>query len=73
MKQDFYIQVGLTTLRCQDDVCLVDVPLYIKVHEIQPNGLAQMEEKLLNTVGEIVAKHNGSKTIEKIEKQKRSI
>ena len=63
----FYIQVGLTTLRCQDDVCFVDVPLYVRVHELEQNGLAKMENQLLQTIGEIVAKHNGSKTIEKIE------
>jgi len=69
IKQDFYIEVGMSTLRC-DDVVFVDVPLYIKVHELQPNGLSKMENQLLQTVGEIVAKHNASRTIEKIEKIK---
>ena len=60
-------------MRCADDLVLVDVPLYIQVHEIQPNGLAVMEEKLINTVSEIIAKHNGSKTIEKIENLKKGV
>jgi predicted double-glycine peptidase len=69
MSGEFYIQVGLTTLR-QDDFIFADIPLYIKVHELQENGLAKMENDLLKTIGEIVAKTNASNTIERIEAQK---
>lgn len=70
MEQHHYIQVGLSTLRTPDDEVLVDVPLYIRVAEIQPNGLAKVEENLLHTIAEIVAKYNENTLVEKIEKLK---
>lgn len=69
-KQQLYIQVGLSTLRTPHDEVLVDVPLYIRVTEIQPNGLAKVEQTLLETIAEIVSKHNENTIVEKIEKLK---
>jgi len=69
-EKELYIRVGLTTLRCPDDIHFVDVPLYIRVKEIQPNGLAMVEEKLLETITEIISKHNENALPDKIKKLK---
>ena len=73
MKSEFYIQVGMTTLRSPDDVYFLDVPIYIKVNEIQPNGLARVEEILLTTMTEIISKHNENKLQDKIKNLKQEV
>ena len=69
MSPKYYIQVGITSMRTPDDEILVDVPLYIRVGEIQPNGLAKVEETILRTITDIVCKHN-EQLVEKIQKNK---
>ena len=71
MTNELYIQVGLTTLRSPDDVYFIDVPLYIKVNEVQSSGLARIEESLLKVLNSLVIKKNATKLTEKIENLKK--
>lgn len=75
MKQDLYIEVGVTTLRSPDDTTLIDVPLYIKVSGIGNNGLAECEEKLLTKISDALLKQHEKKVMEKLtglKKQKKA-
>jgi hypothetical protein len=73
MKQEFFVQVGITTLRSPDDSTLMDVPLYIKVTALNANGLSESKENLLSKISDVLIKQHEKKimqTLAGLKKQK---
>ena len=56
MKQDFYQQVAFIGLRNPDGSLLLSVPLYVKVGEVNKNGMTDMQEEMMHRVSEVMIK-----------------
>ena len=51
---EFYQKVAYIGLRNQDGSYLLNVPLYIKVSEINKSGITDMQEELIHRISEIM-------------------
>ena len=54
MAQEFYTQVAFIILRNPDGSMLLDVPLYVKVSELNKNGMTDSQEEIIHRVSEIM-------------------
>lgn len=59
-------KVAYIGLRNLDGSYLINVPLYIKVSEVNKNGLTDMQEELIHKVSEIMMKRYEKQIGEKI-------
>jgi len=73
MKQEFYRQVGFTILRNNDDTAFIDVPLFIKVTEVNDDGLTPEEEKLIKIISEVIIKGNEQRIADKFTRLKKGV
>ncbi|MEG1751935.1 MAG: hypothetical protein RR247_02610 [Clostridia bacterium] len=58
-------------LRNVDGSYLMNVPLYIKVSEVNKNGATQMQEDLVHKISEIMMKHYERQINEEIQRKKK--
>ena len=54
MKQEFYQQVALIGLRNKDGSMMLNVPLYVKVSEVNKSGLTDSEEELMHRISAVM-------------------
>ncbi|MCL2061143.1 MAG: hypothetical protein FWH03_00755 [Firmicutes bacterium] len=73
MKQVFYRQVGFTIFRNEDNTAFIDVPLYVKVTELNENGLTPSEQRMISRVSEVILKDNDQKIKDKIISLKKGV
>ena len=57
MKQEFYQQVAFIGLRNPDGSMMLNVPLYVKVSEVNKNGMATGEEELIHRISAVMVKN----------------
>lgn len=53
---EYYQKVAYIGLRNPDGSYLMNVPLYVKVSEVNKNGITQMQEELIHKVSEVMMK-----------------
>ncbi len=53
---DMYQKVAYIGLRDTDGSYLMNVPLYVKVKELNKNGVTDMQEELIHRISEIMMK-----------------
>lgn len=51
---EFYQKVAYIGLRNTDGSYLLNVPLYVKVSEINKNGLTDMQEELIHRISDVM-------------------
>ena len=73
MQKEMFRQIGFTIIRNTDDTAFVDIPLYIKVTEVDSNGLTPEERKLVDIVTEIIIKGNELKIADKFASLKKGV
>jgi len=56
MKQDYYQKVAYIGLRNPDGIMMLNVPLYVKVGELNKNGMTDTQETLIHRISEIMIK-----------------
>ena len=66
-----YQKVAYIGLRNTDGSYLVNVPLYIKVSEVNKNGLTEMQEDLIHRISEIMMKRYEKQINEEFERRKK--
>lgn len=64
-------KVAYIGLRNEDGSYLMNVPLYVKVSEVNKNGLTQMQEDLVHKISEIMMKRYEQQINEEIERKKK--
>lgn len=52
MAQEFYQKVAFIGLRNPDGSYLINVPLYVRVTELNKNGMTDMQEELIHKISE---------------------
>jgi hypothetical protein len=57
MKSEFYQKVAYIGLRNDDGSYMLNVPLYVKVAELNKNGMTDMQEELIHRISSIMLKH----------------
>ncbi|MCL2540822.1 MAG: hypothetical protein FWE53_05400 [Firmicutes bacterium] len=65
-----YQQVAFIGLRNPDGSFLLDVPLYVKVSELNKNGMTNMQEELIHRVSDTMIKRYEKQISEFVSKQK---
>lgn len=53
---DYYQKVAYIGLRNPDGSYMLNVPLYVKVSEVNQNGVTDMQEGLIHRISEIMMK-----------------
>lgn len=56
MAADYYQKVAYIALRNPDGSYLISVPLYVKVSELNKNGLTDIQEELIHRIAEKMMK-----------------
>lgn len=56
MAQDFFQKVAYIGLRNDDGSLMINVPLYVKVSELNKNGMTDTQEKMISRITEIMIK-----------------
>ena len=56
MKQEFYQQVAFIGLRNPDGSMMLNVPLYVKVSEVNRSGMTDAQEELIHRISEVMIK-----------------
>jgi len=56
VKGEFYQQVAFIGLRNPDGSMMLNVPLYVKVSELNKNGMTDIQEELMHRISEIMIK-----------------
>lgn len=56
MEEQHYQKVAYIGLRNPDGSYLINVPLYVKVSEVNKNGITDMQEELIHKISEIMMK-----------------
>lgn len=64
-------KVAYIGLRNEDGSYLMNVPLYVKVSEVNKNGLTQMQEDLVHKISEIMMKRYEQQINEEIERKRK--
>lgn len=54
MAQDFFQKVAYIGLRNDDGSLMINVPLYVKVSELNKNGMTDTQEKIISRITEIM-------------------
>lgn len=54
MAQDFFQKVAYIGLRNDDGSLMINVPLYVKVSELNKNGMTDTQEKMISRITEIM-------------------
>jgi len=57
MKQEYYQKVACIGLKNLDGSLMLNVPLYVKVNELNKNGMTDMQESLIRKVSGTMMKH----------------
>ncbi len=58
MEKELYQAVAYIALHQKDGSPMINVPLYIKVSEINKNGMTEAQESVMHRVSAIMIKHN---------------
>ena len=58
MEKELYQAVAYIALRQKDGSLMINVPLYVKVSEINKNGMTEAQESVMHRVSEIMIKRN---------------
>ncbi len=58
MEKELYQAVAYVALRQKDDSLMINVPLYVKVSEVNKNGMTEAQESVMHRVSEIMIKRN---------------
>ena len=58
MEKKLYQAVAYIALRNKDGSPMISVPLYVKVTEINKNGMTDAQESVMHRISEIMLKHN---------------
>lgn len=56
MAQEFFQKVAYIGLRKTDGSLMINVPLYVKVSELNKNGMTETQEKVMHRISEIMIK-----------------
>lgn len=56
MEKELYQAVAYITLRNKDGSPMVNVPLYVKVSEVNKNGMTDAQESVMHRISEIMLK-----------------
>jgi hypothetical protein len=70
ISNEAYQKVAYIGLRNEDGSYLLNVPLYVKVSEVNINGLTDMQEELIHKISEIMMHRYERQISEKIKKLK---
>lgn len=54
MAQEFFQKVAYIGLRNDDGSLMINVPLYVKVSELNKNGMTDTQEKMISRITEIM-------------------
>lgn len=54
MAQDFFRKVAYIGLRNDDGSLMINVPLYVKVSELNKSGMTDTQEKMISRITEIM-------------------
>lgn len=54
MAQEFFQKVAYIGLRNDDGTLMINVPLYVKVSELNKNGMTDTQEKIISRITEIM-------------------
>ena len=49
-----YVQVSFIVLQCKDDQAVTNVPLYVRVNELNASGMTATEEKLIGEISTVM-------------------
>lgn len=58
MEKELYQTVAYIALRQKDGSLMINVPLYVKVSEMNKNGMTEAQESVMHRVSEIMIKRN---------------
>lgn len=58
MEKDIYQTAAYIALRQKDGPLMINVPLYVKVSEVNKNGMTETQESVMHRVSEIMIKRN---------------
>lgn len=58
MEKELYQAVAYIALRQKNGSLMINVPLYIKVSEVNKNGMTEAQESVMHRVSEIMIKRN---------------
>ena len=58
MGKELYQVVAYIALRNKDGSPMINVPLYVKVSEINKNGMTETQESIMHRISEIMIKRN---------------
>ena len=58
MGKELYQVVAYIALRNKDGSPMINVPLYVKVSEINKNGMTETQESVMHRISEIMIKRN---------------
>ena len=56
MEKENYQKVAYIALRKQDGSLMINVPLYVKVSELNENGMTETQESVMQRISEIMNK-----------------
>ena len=73
MKQEFYQKVAYIGLDKPDGSLMLNVPLYVKVSEINANGVTDMQEELIHRITEIALKRYQKQISQHLENLKKGV
>lgn len=57
MEKELYQLVAYIALRNKDGSPMISVPLYVKVTELNKNGMTEAQESVIHRISEIMIKH----------------
>ena len=58
MEKEYYQAVAYITLRNKDGSPLINVPLYVKVSEMNKNGMTEAQESVMHRISALMIKRN---------------
>lgn len=56
MEKELYQAVAYIALRNKDGSAMISVPLYVKVKELNKNGITEAQESVMHRISEIMLK-----------------
>lgn len=71
MEREYYQKVAYIAFDNNDGSLLINVPLYVKVSELNKNGVTDMQEELIHRISEIMIKRYEKQISEFISKLKK--
>lgn len=57
MEKELYQVVAYIALRNKDGSAMISVPLYVRVSELNKNGMTEAQESVMHRISEIMLKH----------------